>query len=420
MNLKVGKSTLKLTFLNAPEQYHVPEKFEGKWYILINVAHQKHRRRCESSEIFTRRQIRRLGAIELIRFIWPEALWLLLAVPVLIGLYVLALRRKKKTTLRYASLLVVRAAMSPYQSMRRHVPPALFVLALMVGIVTLARPMASVTLPNSNMTVILAMDVSRSMLARDVAPNRIGAAQVAIKDFVGGIPRNIRVGIVSFAGTAAVVQTPTSVREELIDAVDRFQLQRGTATGAGLLIALSQLLPDAGIDVESAVFDAGFSRQSGDASSIEQKRKVKKASNDQQVIMPPGSYNGGVIVLLSDGRRTTGPDPLEVAKIAANKGVRVYTVGFGTLEGAEISISDEYSWFAKLDEEALKGVAAMTGAEYFRAGNSEDLKKVYANLNSKFSLEARETEIGALLSALMAVLMVAAAALSMRWFHRMA
>lgn len=356
----------------------------------------------------------------MIRFIWPEALWLLCLLPVLVGLYILALRRKKKTTLRYASLMVVRAAISKNQSLRRHLPPALFLLALTAGMVTLARPMASVTLPSDNMTVILAIDVSRSMLARDMPPNRITAAQAAVKDFVETIPRNIRVGIVSFAGAAAVVQTPTTVREELMDAVDRFELQRGTATGAGLLLALSQLLPDANIDVESGIFDKGFSRQTGEASSLEGRRQAKKNAAKEVIIVPPGSYTGGTIVLLSDGRRTTGPDPLDVGKLAADKGVRVYTVGFGTKEGAEIPGAEGYSWYARLDEDALKGVAAMTGAEYFHASNPEDLKKVYANLNSKFSLEAKETEVSALLSALMVLLIVASGALSMRWFHRTA
>lgn len=356
----------------------------------------------------------------MIRFVWPEALWLLLLIPLLLGLYVLSLRRKKKTTLRFASLLVVRSAISPHQSMRRHLPPALFLMALAMGLVTLARPMASITLPSDNMTVLLAVDVSRSMLARDMPPNRITAAQAAIKNFVEGIPRNIRVGIVSFAGAAAVVQTPTTVREELMDAVDRFELQRGTATGAGMLLALSQLLPEANIDVESGIFDKNFSRQRGEASSLESRRQALKDANKEVVIVPPGSYTGGVIVLLSDGRRTTGPDPLDVAKIAADKGVRVYTVGFGTKEGAEIPGSEGYSWFARLDEDALKGVATITGAEYFHAGNPEDLKKVYANLNSKFSLEAKETEVGALLSGLMVLLIVASGALSMRWFHRTA
>ena len=353
----------------------------------------------------------------MIRFLWPELLWLLLAVPLLLGSYVWALRRKKKTALRYASLMLVRGAIGPRQTLRRHLPPALFLVALAAGILAIARPMASLTLPADHMTLILAMDVSRSMLAKDVAPNRISAAQAAVKAFVDGIPNNIRVGIVSFAGSAQLVQTPTTVHEDLIAAVDRFELQRGTATGAGLLLALSQLLPNAGIDVESVVFDRNFSRQGGEAASRERQRKAKKEEKSF-VTVPPGSYNGGAIVLLSDGRRTTGPDPLQIAKQAADRGVRVYTVGFGTKDGAEIPGFEGFSFFARLDEETLKGIATITGAEYFHAGNSTDLKKVYEKLNAKFSLERKETEIGALLSVLAALLLIGAGVLSMIWFHR--
>ncbi len=352
------------------------------------------------------------------RFLWPEMLWLLLAVPLLLAGYVYALRRKKKAAIRYASLLLVRAAIGPRQTLRRHVPPALLLLALTAGIIAISRPTATLSLPSDYMTVILAMDVSRSMLAKDVAPNRISAAQAAVKAFVDGMPTNIRVGIVSFAGSANVVQTPTLVREELIAAVDRFQLQRATATGAGLLLSLSQLLPEAGIDVESAVFDRGFTRQAGEASSLERTRKAKQEEKKPAVVVPPGSYTGGAIVLLSDGRRTSGPDPLKVAQLAADRGVRVYTVGFGTKDGAEIPGFEGFSFFARLDEETLKGVAQITGAEYFHAGNANDLKKVYEKLNAQFKLERGETEVGALLTALAALLLAAAAALSLMWFHR--
>jgi Ca-activated chloride channel family protein len=231
------------------------------------------------------------------------------------------------------------------------------------------------------------------------------------------MPRNIRTGIVSFAGSANVVQTPTDSREDLIAAVDRFDLQRGTATGAGLLVALSQLLPEAGIDVESQVFDSAFSFRASESKSLEAKRKAKLAEKNF-VPVPPGSYQGGAIVLLSDGRRTTGPDPLDIAKIAADRGVRVYTVGFGTLNGGEIPGFEGFSFFARLDEETLKGVASITGAEYFHAGSAADLQKVYEKLNSKFALEKRDTEISALLSAAAALFLVLAAMLSMLWFYR--
>jgi Ca-activated chloride channel family protein len=351
------------------------------------------------------------------RFLWPDLLWLLLALPALVAAYLYALRKKKKAAVRYASLMLVRDAISPGQAFRRHLPPFLFLVAMVTAILAIARPSATVTLPSEYMTLILAMDVSRSMQAADVAPNRITAAQAAVKSFIEELPRNVRIGIVSFAGTASVVQTPTENREDLLAAINRFQLQHATATGSGLLLSLAQLLPDAGVDLESAVFDSAFSRYGGGAASLDRPRKAEKAAKKNFTPVPPGSYTSGAIVLLSDGRRTTGPDPIEAAKLAADHGVRVYTVGFGTKEGAMID-SGYMSFYVRLDEETLKAVAAMTGAEYFHAGTAADLRKVYQNLSLKFGLERRETEISALFSAAAALLVVIAALLSLLWFHR--
>ena len=352
------------------------------------------------------------------RFQWPELLWLLFLVPVLVGAYLYALRRKKKASVRFASLMLVRDAIGPGQTIRRHLPPGLILVAMIAAIVAMARPSATLTLPSDYMTLILAIDVSRSMQAADVAPNRITAAQQAVRAFIEELPRNVRMGIVSFAGTAQVVQTPTENREDLLNAVNRFQLQRATATGSGLLVSLTQLLPDAGIDLESAVFDTSFSRWGGGAASLDKARKKDdKAAKKDFTPVPPGSYASGAIILLSDGRRTTGPDPLEAAKLAADRGVRVYTVGFGTKEGAMIG-DEQWSFYVRLDEDTLKAVAAITGAEYFYAGTAADLRKVYQNLTLKFGLERKDTEVSALFSAVTALLIVIGAMLSMLWFHR--
>jgi Ca-activated chloride channel family protein len=174
-------------------------------------------------------------------FIWPELLWLLLAVPLLVGLYLLLLRRKKKAALAYASLSMVKAAMRPGQRFRRHVPPLLFLLSLIAMIVAVARPAAIVTLPSQRETIILAMDVSGSMRATDVQPNRLAAAQAAARAFVAEQPAKARIGVVSFAATASVVQPPTENREDILAAIDRFQLQRGTAVGSGILVAQDDL-----------------------------------------------------------------------------------------------------------------------------------------------------------------------------------
>lgn len=357
------------------------------------------------------------------RFLWPHLLWLLAALPLLVAAYVYALRKKKRAALRYSSLILVREAMEPGHRWRRHIPPALFLTALAIAIVAMARPMASVVLPSEHVTLIMAMDVSRSMQAADVEPNRISAAQTAAKSFIEGVPRNIRVGIVAFAGTASVVQTPTENRDDLIAAIDRFQLQRGTATGSGLLLALAQLFPDIGIDLEAILYDNAYYRygmiQKGSgAKKIEQARKAEKAEKKQFTPAVPGSYTSGAIILLSDGRRTTGPDPLEAARMAADRGVRVFTVGFGTKEGGTIPGWEGMGFYVRLDEETLKAVANITGADYFHAASSTDLRKIYQTLNTKFAMERQDTEVSALFSAAAVLLVMLAALLSLWWFHR--
>lgn len=351
------------------------------------------------------------------RFIWPDGLWLLLLLPVMVAAYVYALQRKKKAAIRYASLLIIKEAIGPGARLRRHVPPLLFLLAMAAAIFAAARPSAVVTLPSESLTLILAMDVSRSMLATDVKPNRISAAQEAAKAFVAELPPNVRVGIVTFAGTASVVQTPTDKREDLIAAIERFQLQRHTATGSGLILSLATLLPEAGIDLEAMVYDSAFSRFGGGAAPIGRARKQDKSGKKDFKPVPPGTYTSGGIILLSDGRRTTGPDPLEAAKMAADRGVRVHTVGLGTKEGASLGFEGS-TYYTMVDEETLRAVAKITGGEYFNATSAAGLSKVYQNMSLQISLERRETEVGALAAALAALLVLAAAFLSVLWFQQ--
>src|SRR4030095_8740684 len=345
------------------------------------------------------------------RFLWPEMLWLLLLIVPLIGAYVIVLKRRKRTALRYASLLLVRDSIGTGQKLRRHIPPALFVLALVAAIVALARPTASVVLPAQYMTIAMAMDVSLSMRATDVEPNRLVAAQNAAKAFIEELPANVRVGIVSFAGTAAVVQTPTESKSDMLDAIDRFQLQRATATGSGLILALGMLFPDEGLDVESVSMSL---RPSG--VPIARPRTTDEGAPPREPVAP-GSFTSGVIILLSDGRRTTGPDPVQIAKMAADRGVRVYTVGFGTLQGTTIGFED-YQIYVRLDEETLKAIAKITGGEYFHAGTAADLRTVYQNLNTRLAMERQQTEIGALASGVAAGFAPLAAARSLSGFYR--
>src|SRR5512133_1416 len=220
--------------------------------------------------------------------LWPEFLWLLLALPVLVLLYVWLLRRKKKMALRYASLSIIKEAIGPGQAIRRHIPPALFLLALAAMLLAASRPMAVVTLPSNQQTIILAMDVSGSMRATDVQPSRLVAAQNAAKSFLAELPRHVKVGIVAFAGSAQVAQLPTTNREDLVTAIDRFQLQRATATGNAIVISLATLFPDAGIDLQS--MQSGRERQHGMA--IDAERKEKKEFTP----VAPGSYTSAAII----------------------------------------------------------------------------------------------------------------------------
>ncbi|HTG97384.1 MAG TPA: VWA domain-containing protein [Burkholderiales bacterium] len=336
-------------------------------------------------------------------FLWPEMLWGLLVLPMLVAAYVMILQRKKKLAVRYANLAMVREAMGASQRIRRHIPPAIFLLALAAMLLALARPQTTITLPTQHETVILAMDISGSMRATDVEPNRLVAAQNAAKQFVSEQPENVRVGVVAFAGTATVAQAPTRNREDVIAAIDRFQLQRATAIGSAIIVSLATIFPEAGIDVGAMMYGS--------------ERKADKSDKPALKPVPPGSYASAVIILLTDGQRTTGPDSIQAAKMAAERGVRIYTVGVGTPEGKIIGF-EGWSMRVRLDEETLKAVADITRGEYFYAGNAVDLKKIYENLNTKLVMEKKETEITALFAAVATVLALVAAMLSVMWFNR--
>ncbi|RYF34824.1 MAG: VWA domain-containing protein [Comamonadaceae bacterium] len=344
-------------------------------------------------------------------FLWPEFLWLLAVVPpLLVLLYVWLMRRKKKIALRYASLSIVREAMGAGQSVRRHVPPFIFLLAMIAMLIAAARPTAVVLLPSNQQTIVLAMDVSGSMRAADVQPSRIVAAQEAAKGFLKDLPRNVKVGIVAFAGSAQVAQLPTTNREDLYTAIDAFQLQRGTATGNGIVMSLATLFPDAGIDIDKI---GAQSRQRG----VPIEQAGKPAPKEAPPPVAPGSFTSAAIIMLTDGQRTTGVDPLDAAKLAADRGVRVYTVGIGTVDGETIGF-EGWSMRVRLDEETLKAVASKTQAEYFYAGTAADLKKVYDTLSSRLTVEKKETEISALFALGAALLALLSAGLSIFWFNR--
>lgn len=338
-------------------------------------------------------------------------LWLLLLIPVLVLAYILVLRRKKKTAIRYANLNMVKDAMESGHAFRRHIPPVLFLLGITTMIVAIARPSAMITLPTERDTIVLTMDISGSMRATDVAPDRITASQEAAKIFINDQPRTTHIGVVAFAGTAMLVQHPTLDRETVLAAVDRFQLQRGTNLGGAILVSLQTLFPEAQFELDSRDF---WSSRPPRGTSLEER---DDGGDSDFSPVEPGSFTSAAIVLLTDGQPTTGPDPIEIARMAADRGVRVFTVGFGSQDGEIVGFRGR-SMRVQLDEETLRQVAEVTRGRYFHAGSVSDLSEVYRELTTQFVMETQQTEITALFSAAAALLMLISALLSLLWFSR--
>ncbi|GLS20288.1 UPF0353 protein [Labrys miyagiensis] len=356
-------------------------------------------------------------------FIWIDALWLLLLVPLLVAAYRWLLRRRKQAALRYANLALVKQAMGRGLSWRRHLPPALLLAAVTVLILAVARPAAILTLPSNRALVILAMDVSGSMRAQDIAPSRIAASQTAAKQFIADLPNNVEIGIVAFASTALLVQVPTIDRSALDDAIDRFQLRRGTAIGDGILISLATIFPDEKFDVSpGSSIDPGTDQLGAQMNAGPGNRSLDDQTQQpraEHVPVPPGSYDNAIIVLLTDGATTTGKDPIQSGQVAANYGVKVYTVGFGSPEGSVVDMGG-FTMRALPDLDTLKKIAGATNAEFFNAQSADDLAKVYKSLTAKVVGERRLTEISFIFAGVGALLAMLAGGLSMLWFGRIA
>jgi Ca-activated chloride channel homolog len=339
-------------------------------------------------------------------FLWPQNLWLLLALPLLPALYLWLLRRRTRAAVRLSSLAIVRRALGP--RWRRHVPPALVLLALGVLLLALARPTAAITLPWARTTVMLALDISLSMRVKDVEPTRMAAAQQAARGFLAELPPHVEVGIVTFAANAQLAQRPTTDRAALVGAVDAIQMQIGTAIGSAIVVCLAELFPEHNLDTGEAAFGHRRGARSLDARS---------QPPPQLEPVAPGSYDAAAIILLSDGRRTMGVDTLQAARLAADRGVRIDVVGLGTPDG-HASAGEGMAMYLQLDEATLREVARMTGGDYHHAGTAQALLDVYRGLGSRLQVGTRDTEITALLAGVGALLLAGAATLSLAWFGR--
>ena len=331
-------------------------------------------------------------------FIWPWVLVSLLAVPLCVFAYVHLQRKRSRNAASLGTLGVVREGAAVHVGQvgqvgwRRHVPPAILLVAVALLATASARPQLTIPLPRMEGTVLLTFDVSASMAADDVEPTRMDAAKTVGKTLVEQRPGSARIGVVAFGEGGLIVQKPTDDDEALFATIDRLVPQSGTSLGVGILTALNMVAPGA---------DPG----SGDTTT------TVDGEASRSYLAP------AVIVLLTDGENTDPPDPLEAAQMAIDRGVRVHTVGLGTSEGTVVEI-DGFNLFTSLNEPALQDVALLTEGEYFRIEGLDDAPPVYEELETEFVVESREIEVTSILAGVSILLLLAGGGLSLLWFGR--
>lgn len=324
-------------------------------------------------------------------FAWPLAFVFLLLVPVFVVGYrrLLAARSARRSALGSVGL-VAPAAVSGGR--RRHVPFALFLLALTLLLISLSRPSATVAEPRREGTVVLAFDVSSSMGATDLTPTRMSAAKTAARGFVEQQPSSVRIAVVAFGESGVIAQQPTTDRGAVVAAIDRLTPQGGTALGRGIQTSLSAI--------------AGRTVQLPEQDTLPE-------ANGPDI----GYFGSAAVVLLTDGENTDGPDPASVAELASTAGVRVYPIGLGSAKGSVLRI-DGFSVATALDEPALRQIAQTTDGTYFNAADQQALTKVYSSIDLKWTVADRHIEVTGLFAAAAALLLVIAAGLSLAWFGR--
>ncbi|MBM3514640.1 MAG: VWA domain-containing protein [Alphaproteobacteria bacterium] len=339
-------------------------------------------------------------------FEWPLLLWASVLAPLLIVGFVMVRRRRLAAVQHYAQWAGPVAA--PVSRWRRWVPLVLSFTGMIALFVAMARPIAVVPIASFRDRVILALDVSNSMEAADMAPTRFDAAKVAAKSFIDNQDSNTQIGIVAFAGAALPIQRPTYDREKLKEAIDRLELMEGTALGGAIQVALQTLYPKESFEIE---------RPKEKDEGVALGDPKPPVAEGEKIVRDPGSEDAAAIIVLTDGAATAGPNPLEVAKLAAERGVRVFTVGVGTADG-EVVKAKGISMRVKLDEETLRKIADVTLARYFLASTDTDLREIYENLNARLTTETKELEITAFVLAFAAGLIAIGVMLSLAWFDR--
>ena len=345
-------------------------------------------------------------------FFWPGFLILLGSIPIIIGVYVWVQRRRRRFVVRYSSLSLVRDAIPRQSLLRRHLPFGLFLLALALLVVALSRPVVITREPTDQTAIILAIDVSRSMCSTDILPSRLEAAQAAALSFIQRQESRTQIGIVAFAGFAELIQAPITDAEVLQTAVESLMTGRRTAIGSGILTSL-----DAIAEIDSSVAPTGSGASSGASATP----------------VPRGAYTPNIIILLTDGVSNSGPPPLDAAQQAADRGVRVYTIGFGTANGGsfpncpnQLYGSEPFSGRQQfgggggrfrrgIDEATLIQIADLTGGTYHPAESAGELQKVFRSLPTYLISKHGVVEISFAFTMIGALLALIAIALGMIW-----
>jgi Ca-activated chloride channel family protein len=349
-----------------------------------------------------------------VSFLWLGLLGLLALLPALVAVYAWSQRRRRPAGARYSSLSLVREALPGSSRMRRHLPFALFVAAVAALVVAVARPVAVLSVPSSRTTIVLAMDVSGSMCATDIEPTRLEAAEAAAIEFVAGLGSQTQVGIVAFSGLAAVVQPPTSDQRTLVDAIRSLTIGRRTAIGSGILSAI-----DAIAEVDPSV--------------------ARSTNPGRPGTEPPpvaeGAYAPDIVVVLTDGANNAGIEPVDAAEQAATRGLRVYTIGFGTEAGGQLNAECARRFLGNeppgaggfgggfggggfrrgIDEETLTAVAERTGGSYHPAETADELVAVFRDLPATLITKQEVVEVSVGFVGLGSVLVATALLLARAW-----
>lgn len=347
-------------------------------------------------------------------FTWPVMLWALLALPVLLWGYGSVLRRQRRLQTRLADAHLLAHLIPAASPMRRHLPVVIYLLAVVLLVLAMARPIAAIPLPVNRAAVVIAIDTSKSMMAEDVKPNRLEAAKNAARDFIKAMPGSARIGLIAFSDYGTVLVPPSPEREPLEEALGRLQPQQSTAVGSAILEGL-RILP-----LRREFLGERLERLRGPVPQQGPFPQPLPSPAPGPPAPPPpvSALPPAAILIFSDGVSNLGADPRAAAALAAEAKVKIYTVGLGQQGGTVMTYQNQLV-LVPFDSTVLQEVARQTGGEYFGAGNLEELRRVYRQLGRSIGWERRRTEMTSLVAAVAAVLMLTGGLLSMVWFRRL-